>query len=65
MPDVLVNLPGDPQEHRGELCAWALDDGTGDWWGLCQYRARPGHQMLDWFHETQLRRDGDLSDDDG
>ncbi len=54
-----------PGEHRGELRAWALDDDTGDWWGLCQYRVTPSEQMLGWIHETQLRRDGDLTDEDG
>jgi hypothetical protein len=65
MPDVIVIPSGDTEERRGELRGWALDDETGEWWGLCQYRAEPGRRVLDWFHETQLRRDGDLTDDDG
>lgn len=68
MPDVIVTLPDDhehPGEHRGELRAWAVDDETGDWWGQCQYRARPGHQLLGWIHQDHLRRDADLTDDDG
>lgn len=68
MPDVIVTLPDDnehPGEHRGELRAWAIDDENGDWWGMCQYRIAPGSQYLGWIHESQLRRDGDLTDDDG
>lgn len=67
-PDVLVTLPKGhehPGEHKGNLRAWALDDETGDWWGMCQYYAATGVQLLGWIHETQLRRDGDLTEDDG
>jgi hypothetical protein len=67
-PEVIVTLPDDhdhPGEHRGELRAWALDDETGDWWGLCQYRVAVSEQMLGWIHESQLRRAADLTDDDG
>lgn len=62
-PDVLVTIDG--AEHSGELRAWALDDESGDWWGLCQYRLEPGQRMLGWIHQDQVRRDGDLTDDDG
>lgn len=67
-PEVIVTLPDDddhPGEHHGELRAWALDDETGDWWGLCQYRVAVSEQLLGWIHETQLRRAADLTDDDG
>lgn len=68
MPDVLVTISTDSEdagEHRGELRAWALDDATGEWWGFCQYRVRPGRQLLGWIHETGLRRDAELTDHDG
>lgn len=66
-PDVLVTLPDDehPGELKGNLRAWAVDDETGDWWGMCQYYVATGVQLLRWVHESQLRRDGDLTDDDG
>jgi hypothetical protein len=66
--DVTVTLPHDhqhPGEHPGLLRAWAVDDETGEWWGMCNYYAGVGMQYLDWIHADQLRPCGDLIDDDG
>ena len=43
----------------------AVDDETGEWWGMCNYYIGPGIQMLGWIHEDHLRPSGDLTDDDG
>lgn len=67
-PEVLVTYPAGHEhagEHRGLLRAWAVDDETGEWWGMCQYHVAAGVQLLDWVHEDHVRRDGDLTDDDG
>jgi hypothetical protein len=67
-PDMIVTFPDDhehPGEHTGNVRAWAVDDQTGDWWGMCQYHVTTGVQLLGWIHESQLRRDGALTDDDG
>ncbi|TGN65036.1 hypothetical protein EXE59_14470 [Nocardioides eburneiflavus] len=66
--EVTISLPDDHEhagEHFGLLRAWAVDDETGDWWGMCNYYAAPGRQMLGWIHEDHLRPCGDLTDDDG
>lgn len=67
-PDVLVTFRDDhdhPGVHQGVMRAWAVDDETGDWWGMCDYTVAPGVTYLGWIHEDQLRRDGDLGNDDG
>jgi hypothetical protein len=67
-PDVVVTLPADhehPGEHAGLLRAWAVDDETGDWWGMCNYYVGPGMQMLGWVHQDHLRPVVELTDDDG
>jgi len=32
---------------------------------MCRYHVDTGVQMLGWIHQDCLRRDGDLTDDDG
>ena len=67
-PEVIVTLPEGhqhPGEHQGVLRAWAVDDETGDWWGMCEYYVATGVQLLGWIHQDHLRRNGDLTDDDG
>ena len=66
--DVTVILPAGhehPGEHPGLLRAWAVDDETGESWGMGNYYAGVGMQYLDWIHEDHLRPSGDLTDDDG
>lgn len=67
-PEILVTFPDDhdhPGEHQGVLRAWAVDDETGEWSGMCNYTVAPGVTYLGWIHQDQLRRDGDLGDNDG
>lgn len=67
-PDVTVTLSDDHEyagEHSGLLRAWAVDDETGEWWGMCNYYVGAGMQMLGWIHEDHLRPVADLSEDDG
>jgi hypothetical protein len=65
-PEVTITFPGDHQ-HTGVyfslLRAWAVDDETGDWWGMCNYYAGVGMQYLDWIHQDHLRPSGDVTDD--
>ena len=66
--DVTVTLPeSHPHagEHQGFLRAWAVDDETGDWRGMCDYYAGVGMQYLGWIHEDHLRPSGGLTDDNG
>ena len=66
-PAVVVTLTDDDgteHEHGGELRAWAVDDQTGDWWGMAQYRVGL-EQFLAWLPAHQLRRDNDHTDNDG
>lgn len=62
-PDIIVTI--DDHEYRGELRAWAIDDDTGDWWANVQYRTAPGSTYIRWLPANQVRRDADLTDDDG
>lgn len=67
-PDVLVTFPHDhehPGSHSGLLRAWAVDDDTGEWWGMCSYYVGIGVQMLGWVHQDHLRPYGELADEDG
>lgn len=67
-PEVTITLPDHhrhPGVHFGLLRAWAVDDETGDWWGMCNYYAGVGMQYLDWISADHLRPCGDLADDDG
>ena len=51
-PEVIVTLPEydkNPGEHQGVLRAWAVDDETGDWWGMCEYYVATGVQLLGWI----------------
>jgi hypothetical protein len=66
-PEVAFALPDDHQHagaHFGLLRAWAVDDETGEWWGMCNYSTRPGMQYLNWIHADHQRPSGDLTDDD-
>jgi hypothetical protein len=57
-PEVVVTLPERNEhagDHAGLLRAWAVDDETGDWWGMCSYYLGVGVQMLGWIHQDHLR----------
>ncbi len=65
-PDVTVTLPDyhpHAGEHQGLLRAWAVDDETGEWWGMCNYYAGVGMQYVDWVHQDHLRPSGELAED--
>jgi hypothetical protein len=67
-PDVSVTLPEDHEhagEHTGSLRAWAVDDETGDWWGMCNYSVSASEQYIGWVHQDNLRPVVELTDDDG
>ena len=62
--DATVTFPAGhehPGEHPGLLRAWAVDDETGEWWGMCNYYAGVGMQYVDWIHGDHLRPSGDLT----
>lgn len=66
--DVIVTLPADhgrASEHCGLLRAWAVDDETGEWWGMCSYYVGTGVQMLGWVNQGHLRPVVELTDQDG
>lgn len=66
--DVAVTFP-EGHEHTGVhsdlLRAWAVDDETGDWWGMCNYYVGPGMELLGWIHQDHMRPVADLTDNDG
>lgn len=67
-PEVWVTVPEGQDhagEHRGLLRAWAVDDETGDWWGMCAYYVGVGEQFLGWVHQDHLRPVVELRDEDG
>lgn len=61
-PEVTITLPDNHPHsgvHDGLLRAWAVDDETGEWWGMCNYNAGVGTQYLEWIHADHLRPAGD------